>query len=170
MFLLSLTSPTSHADVNVWMTTEQFLESAFADSEYQSQVLWITPELRTELETALDRGYAGIRIRYWSSGSRSAWILEQIGKERLITAGFVTEDHKLVNSKVLEYRESRGGEVRYDSFLNQFKGAELNTRQELNADIDGVTGATLSVQSMREMATAALVLEYHHSLSLAKER
>ena len=148
------------------MTTEEFLESAFVDATYEPQVLWITPDLRNELETALDRSYSGIRIRYWGNGVRSAWILEQIGKERLITAGFVTEGQQMVFAKVLEYRESRGGEVRYDSFLNQFLGIQLNHKQELDSHIDGITGATLSVWSMQEMATAALLLEKYATLLL----
>tara|TARA_B110000305_G_C19192286_1_gene517164 strand:- start:156 stop:716 length:561 start_codon:yes stop_codon:yes gene_type:complete len=158
LLFLCLFSPISQAEIGLWMTTETFLEEAFTDTPYSPQIVWITPELRSNLESALDRNFPGIRIRYWGNGSRKAWILEQIGKERIITAGFVTQDTQIIDSYVLEYRESRGGEVRYNSFLQQFEGLALNGRQKLDGHIDGITGATMSVRSMRQMATAALIL------------
>lgn len=158
LLFLCLFSPISQAEIGLWMTTETFLEEAFTDTPYSPQIVWITPELRSNLESALDRNFPGIRIRYWGNGSRKAWILEQIGKERIITAGFVTQDTQIIDSYVLEYRESRGGEVRYNSFLQQFEGVALNGRQKLDGHIDGITGATMSVRSMRQMATAALIL------------
>ena len=141
------------------MSTEEFLTEAFQGREYQPQILWITPELRSAIETALDRTYPGLRIRYWGNGSRSAWMLEQIGKERLITSGFVTERGQIVAARVLTYRESRGGEIGYASFRNQFLGAHLDEEQKLDEHIDGITGATLSVRSMKRMAVAALVMD-----------
>lgn len=161
LFLLCLFSPFSQAEIGVWMTTENFLEQAFGDTAYSPQVAWITPELRSELEHVLDRDYPGVRTRYWSDGSRNVWILEQIGKERLITTGFVTQSGQIVDSYVLEYRESRGGEIRYPSFLQQFRGIALDERGKLDGHIDGITGATLSVRSMRQMAAAALILHKH---------
>lgn len=161
LLLLCLFSPLTQAEIGLWMTTENFLEKAFGDTDYTPQVAWITPELRSELMDALNRDFPGIRVRYWGNGNRDAWVLEQIGKERIITAGFVTQIGQIVDSYVLEYRESRGGEVRYPSFLQQFVGIALDDSQKLDGHIDGITGATLSVRSMRQMATAALILHEH---------
>ena len=47
------------------------------------------------------------------------------------------------------------------AFLRQFAGAQLNTTdadEKLSKAIDGITGATLSVDAMRRMAQAALVV------------
>ena len=57
--------------------------------------------------------------------------------------------------KILQYRESRGGEVVQQSFLQQFKGAQLNNGLLTNS-IDGISGATLSVWAVKKMAYAAL--------------
>lgn len=160
LFVVAVAITTAvQAEIGVWKTTDEFLEEAFPETEQQPQILWITPELRSDMKTVLNRDFPGIRVRYWGDGARNAWILEQIGKERLITAGFATEQGKLVMASVLEYRESRGGEVRYNSFLEQFLKVGLNEEQKLDAHIDGITGATYSVRSMKQMAAAALTLD-----------
>jgi hypothetical protein len=60
---------------------------------------------------------------------------------------------------VLVYRESRGQEVRQSSFLKQFKSARLAKGDQLDRDIDGIVGATLSVGAMERMARLALFLD-----------
>lgn len=144
-------------DVNVLMSTEDFLEHAF-EGQYQSDIVWITPTLRHQLEQAMNSSFRGARIHYWHQGNRSAWVLERIGKERPITAGFVVENNQIIFSRVLTYRESRGGEIQYPGFIAQFKGASLDKTNRLNRHIDGITGATLSVDAMKRMAAASLLM------------
>ena len=50
-------------------------------------------------------------MRYWQSGSRTAWVLDEIGKEQPITTGIIVENGKILSVDVLAYRESRGAEV-----------------------------------------------------------
>ena len=45
---------------------------------------------------------------------------------------------------VLNYSESRGGEVRRERFLAQFRGKDAESPVRLNRDILGIAGATLS--------------------------
>jgi len=59
---------------------------------------------------------------------------------------------------VLVFRESRGDEIRYPSFTEQFTGATLNNKQKLDRRIDGISGATLSVNALRKLAAVALQL------------
>ena len=87
------------------------------------------------------------------------WILEETGKEELITAGFVVADGRIDHVRVLVYRESRGQEVRQSSFLGQFKDARLKEGDRLDRDIDGIVGATLSVGAMERMARLALFFD-----------
>lgn len=157
LILFSVFSASAHANVTEWMSVEEFLAEAFPEADQEAKVLWITPDIREKIEKSLNRNYPGLRIRYWGNGKRTAWILEQIGKERPITAGFVAEAGQLVEAHVLVYRESRGGEIRYSSFRDQFSGASLEVN-ELDRHIDGISGATLSVRSMKQMAETALIL------------
>ncbi|WP_373098012.1 FMN-binding protein, partial [Zhongshania sp.] len=96
---------------------------------------------------------------------KTAWILEEIGKEMPITIGVVVDldsaDGKsLAVSRVdiLAFRESRGWEVRHDFFTEQFKGAVLVRDDILSQHIDGITGATLSVRAVKQVARIALLL------------
>ena len=102
-----------------------------------------------------------MRVRYWQAGSRTAWILEEIGKDKPITAGFVVEDGHIDTVEVLVFRESRGWEVKYPFFTRQFRDVRLGDRGELNRQVDGITGATLSVRAMTRMARVALLLDDH---------
>ncbi|HHM06209.1 MAG TPA: FMN-binding protein [Gammaproteobacteria bacterium] len=96
-----------------------------------------------------------LRVRYWPRNGRSAWILEETGKEQPITVGLVVENGRLLRLSVLIYRESRGDEVRHPFFTDQFKGARLNGTR-LDRSIDGVSGATLSVRALTRLAALAL--------------
>jgi len=123
------------------------------------KVLWLTREIQAQAAAILGHPPAQLRQRYWSEGRRSVWILEETGKEELITAGFVVVDGRIDHVRVLVYRESRGHEVLRSSFLKQFKDATLVQDNRLDRDIDGIVGATLSVGAMQRMARLALLFD-----------
>jgi hypothetical protein len=123
------------------------------------KVLWLTKELQAQAAAILGHAPAQLRQRYWSEGGKSVWILEETGKEELITAGFVVGDGRIDHVRVLVYRESRGQEVRQAGFLKQFKDAKLTQGDRLDRDIDGIVGATLSVGAMERMARLALFFD-----------
>ena len=85
-----------------------------------------------------------LRLRYWDNNTKRAWILEEIGRDKPITVGLVTSNGKIFDVKVLIFRESRGWEVRYPFFTDQFKDATLTTERNLDRKIDGISGATIS--------------------------
>lgn len=100
-----------------------------------------------------------LRQPYWSDGREDVWILEEVGKEELITAGFVVVNGRIDHVRVLVYRESRGQEVREPAFLKQFGNAGLAQSNRLDRNIDGIAGATLSVGAMERMARLALYFD-----------
>lgn len=123
------------------------------------KVLWLTRDLQSQAAAILGHPPAQLRQRYWSEGGKSVWILEETGKEELITAGFVVVNGRIDHVRVLVYRESRGQEVRQALFLKQFKDAKLAQGNRLDHDIDGIVGATLSVGAMERMARLALFFD-----------
>lgn len=125
-----------------------------------AQSLWITGDLRRQAEEILGHRPLALRQRYWREDDRTVWILEEIGKEEPITAGFVVDDNHIVDATVLIFRESRGWEIRYQKFTEQFLGSRIDETLALNRSIDGISGATLSVNAMRKLARLALA--YHH--------
>lgn len=158
--LLSLVAGAqAEAADRVYLEPADFLAAAFPGAAPQVKVLWLTPEVKTALVRIIGHDPAQLRQRYWTDGQRTAWILEEIGKEEAITSGFVVKDGHIESSRVLVYRESRGGEIRYPSFLAQFHGAGLNPEHFLDKSIDGISGATLSVNAMLRMAREALYFD-----------
>jgi len=123
------------------------------------KVLWLTRDLQSQAAAILGHPPAQLRQRYWSEGAKSVWILEETGKEELITAGFVVVNGRIDHVRVLVYRESRGQEIRQTSFLKQFKDARLAQGNRLDRDIDGIVGATLSVGAMERMTRLALFFD-----------
>ncbi len=146
-----------HAIEDVYLEPETFIAQSF-ESEPERKVLWLTKDLKASIKQVLGRDYRGMRIRYWQQGERTAWILEEIGKVKLITTGFVIEGDAMHSMQVLIYRESHGWEVRYPFFTDQFKGLELGEKNRLNKKIDGISGATLSVNALTRLSKLALHL------------
>jgi hypothetical protein len=142
----------------VYQTNDDFLNEVFDQQVPKSDVVWMKGEVRDRVAEILGHNYSGLRIRYWMKDDRSAWILEEIGKEEPITFGIVVKGDKVEQVKVLTYRESRGWEVRHPAFTQQFSEAKLENNK-LDRHIDGITGATLSVRAMTAVVTLALYLD-----------
>lgn len=143
---------------DIYQEPDAFITEVFG-SKPAPKVLWLTKDIQAQAGAILGHAPAQLRQRYWSDAHRSVWILEEIGKEERITAGFVIADGHIDHVRVLAYRESRGGEVRYPLFLEQFKDAKLAQGERLDRRIDGIAGATLSVGAMERMARLALFFD-----------
>lgn len=158
LLLGCLAGMTSAGSQGRYMETSDYLRAAFPNAEPMPDTLWVTNELRRSVEAALGVGIASLRVRYWHHDRRTAWILDEIGKEQPITVGVVVEDDKASMVRVLEFRESRGWEVRYPFFTDQFNDARLNAKAEIDPRIDSITGATLSVNAVTRVVRLALFL------------
>lgn len=142
----------------LYQTPEAFLDEVFKGAPPPPQLVWLRGETRAIVDEIMGHRYPGLRIRYWRKDDRSAWILDEIGKERPITTGLVIREDAIEMVRVLEYRESRGGEVRHPFFTDQFTGARLVDDYKMNQHIDGISGATLSVRALEKLARLALYL------------
>ena len=138
---------------------EAFLQDTFADELPDPAVIWLTGDRKEAVQQILGHRYASLRVRYWRQAERSAWILEEIGKDLPITIGFVIHAGHIERIKVLVFRESRGWEIRHPFFTDQFRDARLDDKGNLDRTIDGISGATLSVRAMKKLARLALYLD-----------
>jgi hypothetical protein len=142
------------------MGLDQFLGKAFAGVSPEPRMLWLTPPVKQRAAAVLGHGYAGLRVKYWAAGSRTAWVIDEIGKERPITIGVVVEQGHIREVDILAYRESRGSEVGREFFTRQFSEAGLKGSDDgLSRGIDGITGATLSVSAVTRVSRLALVFD-----------
>jgi len=143
----------------VYQEPDDFLSEMFSGKVPEPDVIWLSGERKEFVKQLLGHRYSSLRIRYWRHNQRTAWVLEEIGKDLPITIGLIINDGLLEQIKVLVFRESRGWEIRHPFFTDQFKSARLDKDNILDRDIDGISGATLSVRAMEKMATLALFLD-----------
>ncbi len=156
--LLVMLLPTTLSAASVYESKAEFLQRAFSDSIPEPDIIWLSGERKLAIRKILDHDYAALRVRYWCQGKRSAWVLDEIGKDLPITVGVIVESNYIKSLKVLTYRENRGGEVATPAFTDQFRQSALAKDHTLDTRIDGITGATLSVRALTRLATMALFL------------
>lgn len=160
------------AQIGVHTTIDEILAGAFQNTQPQYKTLWLQQSVKERFNHDLGFSVNGLRIRYWQENDRTLWILDEIGKEYPITFAYIidsalqstnnsyspeTLNGEIHSVTVMEYRESRGGEIRHDFFRTQFEGIQLKG-DRLDQKIDGITGATLSVLAMEKTAKMALWL------------
>lgn len=144
----------------VYQAPEAFITESFGGTPPAAQTLWLTGSVGEGAAAILARRPPP-RISYWRAAERTAFVLEEIGKEQPITAGIVIREGRIERVRILIYRESRGGEVRYPAFTRQFEGAGLGDDRRLDRSINGISGATLSVNALDRMTRLALFLDRH---------
>jgi FMN-binding domain len=142
-----------------YLEPELFLEQVFDRNTPKPNKLWIKKDIKEGIKNILEHDLGVIRIRYWDDGNKTAWILEEIGRDKPITVGIVVADQEIELLNVLIFRESRGWEVKYPFFTDQFKQAKLKSDKQLDRHIDGISGATLSVNALTKLARLALYLD-----------
>jgi len=144
----------------VYLSPKAFLQQTFSPKNVpKSKVIWLSGALADEAQEILGHRYKKARVRYWKESQRSAWILDEIGKEKPITVGVVVKNKQIERLQVLVFRESRGWEVRHSFFTDQFKGRVLSAKKRLDQGVDNISGATLSVRAVSKLARLALLLD-----------
>lgn len=161
IFIICLLVLPSLLRAETYIQPQEFLSEAFSGDVPRVSTLWIKKDLKKKVREILKHDLGVLRVRYWSKNGRTAWILEEIGKEKPITIGLVVNEERLEKVEVLAFRETRGWEIRYPFFTNQFKGAGLTDESLLDKQIDGISGATLSVRAMTRMSRLAILLHRH---------
>jgi len=157
-FLLLVTACTHVSARGVYQQPDEFIAQAFDGEPPATSVIWIKGELKQQIEKILQHKNNYRRARYWQKAQRSVWVLKEVGKTEPITVGIIIDEDKISQLKVLEFRETRGWEVRYPFFTKQFKQITLKDDNNLSATIDGISGATLSVRALHKLAQIALLL------------
>ncbi len=142
-----------------YLEPAQFVAESFAFHPPQPRVLYLRGEVKQTVQSILGHRFPGLRIRYWMQDTRTAWILDEVGKERPITVGIVVDQGHIERVRILVFRESRGDEVRHPFFTEQFRGAGAGPEYRLDRHIDNIAGATLSVRAVRKLVRLALYLD-----------
>ena len=142
---------------------QSFLQKTFAQIP-KPQRIWIDKKRQHVIKNQFNPSQIKLSYRYWQKEDVTAWILDEIGKERNITTGIVIENNHIKSVEVISYRESRGGQVQSERFTNQYQQKDLNSN--LVKEIDSISGATLSVNAINKQVKLAL---YLNSLNLTSK-
>ena len=84
------------------------------------------------------------------------------GKLQPITyAVFFDSESKVQKSHIIKYREPIGGEVSNRHWLKQFIGKSSSSGYKIGSDVDGISGATISVNAVtRGIHRSTFVVQY----------
>ncbi len=157
--LLFISCIGNSAAKGVYKSQAAFLKETFAGDVPNAALIWLTGDIRKTATRILQHRPSRLRLRYWARAAHSAWVLEEIGKEKPISVGIVIKQGRIERLQVLAFRESRGDEVRHDFFTHQFSQTTLKPDLQLSSSIDGISGATLSVRALHKLARLALYLD-----------
>ena len=145
---------------SVHETQDAFLTEVFGATVPAPKLLELDGNAQSQLSATLGHPYQQARLRYWKADGKTAWVIEDKGRDgyQLTTAAFAVKGGAIDIARVLIYRESHGEEVAELSWLNKFSGAKAAGNQ-LDRQVDSISGATLSVKMMQRMARAAITLD-----------
>ncbi len=158
LILLGVMLPSLVSAASIYETQAEFLERAFSAAPPNPDIIWLSGDRKATVRQILTHDYPALRLRYWCKDTRSAWVLEEIGKELPITVGVIINAGYIESLRVLTYRENRGEEVTTPAFTDQFIDSKRDGNGELDKHIDGISGATLSVQALTRLAGMALLM------------
>ena len=139
-----------------YMNVEQAQASIFpfAD-EYVAKPVQLTREQLEEIDKL--SGIAGRTApQVWQAmakGKMIGWFFidQVIGKHELITYALgLNADGSIRQLQVIEYLEVYGSQVRYPKWRDQFVGKTVKNPVRIDADIDNITGATLSSRHLTD--------------------
>ncbi len=122
--------------------------------EIKIQKVLIPPVIKNKIEIECRQRFFREEVYLWKilkSDSVFAYaILDNVfGKSLPITFLVVFNgDGKIISSSIIKYREPYGGGIVNLNWNDQFVGKDRNSDFEVGEDIQGISGATISVNSV----------------------
>jgi H+/Na+-translocating ferredoxin:NAD+ oxidoreductase subunit G len=145
------TAPLHCASAAVYASAEEAQRELFPDATSFDAVQLSLSESQLQEIASLAGPQAGHgMLSVWTARQGTSvlghvFVDEVIGREDFITyAVGIRADGQLLPVRVLEYRESHGGEIRNPRWLAQFAGRSTVQQLRFGTDIKNIAGATLS--------------------------
>ena len=124
------------------------VEKTFEVSDFTMEPITVSDDLNTQLQAKIS-GENLFRIQSGQSLLGYAFVDQAPSKTAVFDyLVLFNKDIKVVNTKVLVYREEYGGEIGSKRWLKQFLGKTGGDRVGTETNIDVISGATISVNSM----------------------
>jgi Na+-translocating ferredoxin:NAD+ oxidoreductase RnfG subunit len=170
---LALACAAAPVQATQYLTVEQAQRVLFPEADsFAATPVRLTAELKSQLQADGAGRIRGNEQAAWTASLRGAVVGhvladEVIGKHELITyAVGIGADGTVRGVEILDYRETRGGEVRDPRWRAQFVGKRNGATLRLEQDIQNISGATLSCRHVTEGVRRLLAL---HALALKEK-
>ena len=149
-----------------YLNAEQAQQAIFPGARLTAVPMKLSDAQRKAIEKASDQRVRQTELKVWQVGGGGWFIVDEvIGKHEFITyAVGLTADGAVKQIEVMDYRETYGGQVRDEKWRAQFIGKKFGAKLKLDADIENISGATLSSRHIadgvrRLLATYELALK-----------
>ncbi|MFD2101147.1 FMN-binding protein [Flagellimonas iocasae] len=124
------------------------IEKTFEVTDFKMEPIVVSDDLNAQLPAKISR-----ENLYRVQGNQSLLGYAFMDQAPSKTAAFdylvlFDANVKVINTKVLVYREEYGGEIGSKRWLKQFEGMTGGNRVSSETNIDVISGATISVNSM----------------------
>ncbi len=126
----------------------------------------IPKKLKKTIQNKVKQKFYRDQIYYWvidiDDKKHYALLDNTIGKTMPITfLVMFNENQEVIHSSIIKYREGYGGEISGRHWLDQFLGMKNDSLFKFQKEIDGITGATISVRSFTKgISKLSLLLPY----------
>lgn len=134
---------------------EKSLINQFGDSAQLSmKKMMLTKEMRIQIEKKVHQRFFKDFIYVWAieanDSVKAYGLLDNVkGLSMPITFLVIFDPSGVIlNTSVIKYREPYGGEISSPGWTTQFKGRNATSNFAVGGEIDGISGATISVYSM----------------------
>ena len=134
--------------------------------EIQEFKFKIPKKIKKQIQNQIKQKFYRDQIYYWAikidGKTHYALMDNTIGKTMPITfLVMFNENQEVIHSSIIKYREAYGGEISGKNWLAQFIGMKEDSLYKYGKEIDGITGATLSVKSFTKgISKLSLLLPY----------
>jgi len=151
--LIILTSILLAGDIKI--SCEEHLFHLYPENtDIRMHILQLNKGVKKDVENQVKQKFYRDKLYYWtiSQGDTTmayAFLDNVIGKSMPITFLVILNiNGDIINTNVIKYREAYGGEVSNKGWLQQFINRDNNSSYNIGGNIDGISGATISVKSM----------------------
>ena len=151
--LIILTSFLVAGDIKI--TCEEHLFNLYPkNTDIRMHIFQLDKQIKNKVENIVKQRFYKDKLYYWTitegdSTKAYAFLDNVIGKSMPITFMVILNiDGEIENVNVIKYREAYGSEVGSKSWLQQFINFNNNSDYNIGKDIDGISGATISVKSI----------------------
>ncbi len=153
ILIILLTSILIASDIKI--ACEEHLFNLYSENtDIRMHIFKLDKQMKKKVENIVKQRFYKDKLYYWTitqddSTKAYAFLDNVIGKSMPITFMVILNiDGEIINANVMKYREAYGSEVGNSGWLQQFINFNKNSDYNIGKDIDGISGATISVKSM----------------------